>query len=82
MSEPRTTPQKHPSKIPSRKKRLRKVAIGVPFYISTREERKNDVIDELLQIYYRRSLAPQSLEPVELALHLAEDMNYDVTKVE
>jgi hypothetical protein len=86
MSEPRKTPQRHPSKIPSKKKRLRNVAIGVPFY--KQPEKYDDTIPAVtksnrsLQVNHGWSFAPQSLETVELSFHLAKDMNDNVTIIE
>jgi hypothetical protein len=87
MSDPRTTPQRHPSKIPSKKKRLRNVAIGVPFR-QTSQEKCDDSSPTMtwgnrsLQVYHGWSFAPQSLQTVELSFHLAKDMNNNITVIE
>src|SRR5579863_4235899 len=70
MSDPRTTPHRPPSKMPSRKNRLRNVPIGVT------------PPPTLLQIDDRGRGAPESLEPVILAFHRPEHMDNHIATVQ
>src|SRR5437879_1153265 len=64
-------PQMPPSRMPSTKNRLRNVAIAVTLLPSPS-----------LQIHDRRSFAPQSLQPVKLALHRPENVHNDIAEIQ